>query len=469
MDSSASHTSSHHQLVRRLRDGFATGMTRDLDWRRHQLVSLQRMLSEHEDDFTQALHDDLGKSAAEARMTELSILSAEIDHISENLEAWTSPRRVSTPLFTKPATAEIIREPLGLVLVIAPWNYPIQLALSPLIGAIAAGNAVIVKPSEISSHSEAVLAELLPQYLDPQVFGVVTGGAEETQQLLTERFDHIFFTGNPTVGKVVMRAAAEHLTPVTLELGGKSPVFVDATTDLTVAARRLVWGKFLNVGQTCVAPDYVLVTPDARDALVEKLIKAIREFFGKDAEKSRDYGRIITERHFDRVVGLLNTGTIAYGGDHDRSARFIEPTIITDPELDSALMTEEIFGPLLPVVTVPDAAAAIAHINEREKPLALYVFSEDAETCAAFRDQTSSGGLAYGVPVLHLSVPDLPFGGVGNSGMGRYHGEESIATFSHERSVLRKPLQPDSMAAVYPPVGKFKSGLLKMLQPMKKS
>lgn len=464
----ASEASRFRPLVERLRAGFATGLTRDLDWRRDQLNALHQMLIEHEADLAGALAADLGKSPSEARMTELSITTAEIEHLAENLEAWFTPRRVSTPLFAKPATAEVIREPLGLVLVISPWNYPVQLTLAPLAGAIAAGNAVIVKPSEISTHTEEVLTELLPQYLDPQVFGLVTGGPDETGELLRERFDHIFFTGNPAVGRVVMRAAAEHLTPVTLELGGKSPAFVDATCDLTVAARRIAWGKFLNAGQTCVAPDHVLVTPEARDQLVENLGKAITEFYGKDPSRSGDFGRIITQRHFDRIAGMLDQGTIVHGGRTDRDDRYIAPTVITDPDPDSALMTEEIFGPILPVVTVADTEAALAHINEREKPLALYVFSDDSETCAAFRERTSSGGLTYGIPVLHLSVPDLPFGGVGNSGMGSYHGEASIRTFSHERSVMRKPAQPDSMAAVYPPVRKVKQGLLKILQPMRK-
>lgn len=468
MSSSASVPTAHRPLIDRLRAGFATGLTRDLDWRRDQLLSIQRMLTEHEGEFADALAADLGKSAAESRMTELSIVSTEIDHMSANLEAWTSPRRVPTPLFAKPATAEIIREPLGLVLVIAPWNYPVQLTLSPLVGAIAAGNAVVVKPSEISTNAERALAELLPQYLDPTVFGLVTGGVDVTGDLLTERFDHIFFTGSTAVGKVIMRAAAEHLTPVTLELGGKSPAFVDATCDLTAAARRLAWGKFLNAGQTCVAPDYVLVTPDARDTLVEKLGRAIREFYGKDPKNSRDYGRIIDERHFDRLTAMLASGTVAHGANHDRASRYIEPTVLTDPDPDSPLMTEEIFGPLLPVVTVPGVDAAIAHINAGEKPLAMYVFTEDPATATALTERTSSGGLAFGVPVLHLSVNDLPFGGVGHSGMGHYHGEASITTFSHERSVLRKPLQPDSMAAVYPPVGRIKAGLMKMLQPMRR-
>lgn len=460
--------SSYRPVVERLRATFDRGVTRDLGWRRDQLNALLRMLHEHESDFAGALAADLGKSPAEARMTELSISSAEIDHLLDNLDAWTAPRRVPTPLFAKPATAEVIREPLGLVLVISPWNYPVQLAITPVAGALAAGNAVICKPSEVSSHTEQVLAELMPQYLDPQAFAVVTGGPDETGDLLTERFDHILFTGNPTVGRIVLRAAAEHLTPVTLELGGKSPAFVDGTMDLTVTARRLAWGKFLNAGQTCVAPDHILVTPDARDRLVDELGRAIVDFFGKNPSRSADYGRIITERHFDRIVAMLDDGTIAHGGQHDRDERFIAPTIITDPPLDSTIMTEEIFGPLLPVVTVPNADAAIAHINAHEKPLALYVFSDDPEINRAFTERTSSGALVQGTPILHLSVPDLPFGGVGNSGMGRYHGEASIVTFSNERGVMRKPAQPDSMAAVYPPVKRVKSGLLKLLQPMRR-
>lgn len=455
-------------VVDRLRAGFATGRTRDLDYRRDQLRALIRMLREHESDIAAALASDLGKSPAEARMTELSYTAAEIGNLLDNMATWTSPRRISTPLFTKPSTAEVIRQPLGVVLVVAPWNYPVQLLVAPIAGAIAAGNAVVAKPSEVAGATETLLAELLPQYLDPELFAVVTGGPQESTDLLVERFDHIFYTGNAAVGRIILRAAAEHLTPVTLELGGRCPAFVDATADLAVVARRLAWGKFLNAGQTCVAPNHILVTPEARDELIDELGHALTEFFGKRPDQSRDFGRIINERHFDRIVRLLDGGAVVRGGDHDREERYIAPTVITDPDPDSDLMREEIFGPILPVQTVPDAAAAIAQINAGDKPLALYVFSEDDQTAATVTEQTSSGALVFGIPVLHLVVPDLPFGGVGESGMGNYHGEASIRTFSHERAVMHKPLKPDSMAAVYPPMRSVKGQLLKLLQPMRK-
>lgn len=454
--------------VARLRAGFDSGLTLPLDWRRNQLKGVQRFLAEHEDGLCAALQADLGKSAAEARFMELSVVSAEIDHVLDNLQFWTAPQKVSSPTFLAPAKAWIELQPKGVVLVITPWNYPIQLSLSPIVGALAAGNTVLLKPSEISVATQDYLVEHLPAYLDPDGFEIVTGGVQETSDLLTEKFDHIMFTGNAEVGRVVMRAAAENLTPVTLELGGKSPVFVDDTADLATAARRIVWGKFANCGQTCVAPDFVLATSAVHDQLVVELQKAITEFYGKDPRTSTDLGRLVSTKQWERVVSYLGDGDIVCGGDHDAAERYLAPTIMTEVDLDSALMTEEIFGPILPVVRVAGAEEAIGFINSRPHPLALYVFSSDKSVRDAFIKRTTSGSLSFGVPIAQLAVPELPFGGVGESGMGSYHGRFSMRTFSHQRAVFDKPLTPDTMKAVYPPFTAMKRTVMKTLAPLRK-
>jgi aldehyde dehydrogenase (NAD+) len=310
-----------------------------------------------------------------------------------------------------------------------------------MVGALASGNAVVAKPSELAPATSAALARLIPAYLDTDAVAVVEGGIPQTTALLAERFDHIFYTGNGTVGRIVMRAAAEHLTPVTLELGGKSPVFVDRGTDLDVVADRLARGKFLNAGQTCVAPDYVLTDPETAVALEAALVRAVEALYGTDPASSPEYGRIINERHFDRLCGLLGSGRVAIGGTSDRDAKYIAPTVLADVDPKSPVMQEEIFGPILPIVTVSGLDEAIDFINERDKPLALYVFSESEQTRARIAAETSSGGLGHGLPLAHLTVSDLPFGGVGESGMGSYHGRWSIETFSHRKAVLAKPLR----------------------------
>lgn len=317
---------------------------------------------------------------------------------------------------------------------------PLQLALAPLVGALAAGNTAVVKPSELAPATSAAIAELLPRYLGPGTVAVVEGAVPETTALLEQRFDHIFYTGNGAVGRVVMTAAAKHLTPVTLELGGKSPVVVEPGVDLAATAQRIVRGKFLNAGQTCVAPDYVLAIGDAAAELPAQLATAVHAAYGDDPAADPEYGRIVNERHFDRLTALLGSGRVVTGGDHDRAARYLAPTVLADVEVDAPVMREEIFGPILPIVAVPDLDAAIAFVNGRDKPLALYAFTESADTKRRLTAETSSGALAFGLPVSHLAVPELPFGGVGESGMGRYHGEYSIDTFSHTKAILDKPL-----------------------------
>ncbi|MEU8034419.1 aldehyde dehydrogenase family protein [Streptomyces sp. NPDC049099] len=428
-------------IVSRLRATFATGRTRPVEWRTGQLRRLRAMLTERGADLAAALHADLGKSSTEAHRTEIDFTVREIDHTLDHLADWLRPEPAPVPAHLgADARAWTQYDPLGVVLVIAPWNYPAQLLLAPMVGALASGNAVVAKPSELAPATSAALAELIPAYLDTDAVAVVEGGVPETTALLAERFDHIFYTGNGAVGRIVMRAAAEHLTPVTLELGGKSPVFVDRDADLDVVADRLARGKFLNAGQTCVAPDYVLTDPETAPVLEAALVRAVEALYGTDPAASPEYGRIVNERHFDRLSGLLDSGRIAVGGTSDRTAKYIAPTVLVDVDPKSPVMQEEIFGPILPVVTVSGLDEAIDFINDRDKPLALYVFTESEQTRARFAAETSSGGLGHGLPLAHLTVSDLPFGGVGESGMGSYHGRYSIETFSHRKAVLEKPL-----------------------------
>ncbi|MCX4912599.1 aldehyde dehydrogenase family protein [Streptomyces sp. NBC_00687] len=427
--------------VARLRATFRSGRTQPIAWRTEQLGRLRELLTAHGEELAAALHEDLGKSSAEAFRTEIDFTVREIDHTLEHLDGWLLPEPAPVPAHLgADATAWTRYDPLGVVLVIAPWNYPVQLLLTPVLGALAAGNAVVAKPSELAPATSTALARLLPQYLDTDAVAVVEGGIPETTALLAERFDQIFYTGNGTVGRIVMRAAAEHLTPVALELGGKSPAFVDRDTDLAVVADRLVRGKFLNAGQTCVAPDYVLTDPETARALEPRLAEAVTTLFGPEPKESAAFGRIVNERHFDRLTGLLGSGRTVTGGASDRAAKYIAPTVLADVDPKSPVMGEEIFGPILPVVTVADLDEAIGFINDRDKPLALYVFTESDTTRERIAAETSSGGLGFGLPLAHLTVSDLPFGGVGESGMGSYHGRYSIDTFSHRKAVLEKPL-----------------------------
>ncbi|MFD9442362.1 aldehyde dehydrogenase family protein [Streptomyces sp. NPDC060006] len=429
------------EVVGRLRATFNTGVTRPLDWRVSQLQRLRALLVENEQELLDALWADLRKNAAEAKMQEIDFTVADIDEALANLESWLEPRPVEVPAHFGPTTtAYTTYDPLGVVLVIAPWNFPLHLLIDPIIGALAAGNTVVAKPSEMSVHTSAVASRLLREYFDADVLTVVEGGAEETTALLAQRFDHIFYTGNGTVGRIVMAAAAKNLTPVTLELGGKSPVFVAPDADVDETAKRLVGAKFGNAGQQCIAPDYVLADPATAAALVPALRAAVDAQFGATPQTSAGFGRIINERHFDRLTALLDSGRAAVGGRHDRDDLFIAPTVLTEVDPASPIMQEEIFGPILAVVEVEDLDAAIAFINERDKPLALYAFTTSEATKARLANETSSGGVAWGQPVMQLLMPGLPFGGVGESGMGRYHGRYSLETFSHLKAVADVPL-----------------------------
>jgi aldehyde dehydrogenase (NAD+) len=427
------------ELVARLRATFRTGATRPVDWRTGQLRRMRTLLTEHGETFAAALHADLGKSPTEAYRTEIDFVIREIDHTLEHLDGWLRPEPAPVPAFLGDANAWTQYDPLGVVLVVAPWNYPLQLLLAPVAGALAAGNAVVAKPSELAPATSAAVARLLPRYLDADAVAVVEGGVPETTALLEQRFDHILYTGNGTVGRIVMAAAARHLTPVTLELGGKSPAFVDRGTDPDAVAARLAAGKFLNAGQTCVAPDYVLTDPGTARVLEGALARAVEGLYGPDAAASPEYGRIVNERHFDRLTALLASGRRVIGGEHDRATKYIAPTVLAEVSPDAPVMREEIFGPILPIVEVAGLDEAIAFINDRDKPLALYAFTESETTRERLAAETSSGGLGFGLPLAHLTVSDLPFGGVGESGMGSYHGRYSIETFSHRKAVLAGP------------------------------
>lgn len=422
-----------------LRRYFEAGNTRPLEWRRRQLEALARMGAARETEIFAALKEDLGKSAFESFASEVSFVRHGADYARKHLRRWMRPRRVPIDLPNMPGRARIIPEPLGVALIISPWNYPYHLALAPLVGALAGGNCAVLKPSEMTPATSALLARIVPEFLDPQAVRVVEGDAEVAQALLAQRFDHVFFTGSTRVGEKVMTAASRHLTPVTLELGGKSPVILSQSADIDVAARRVAWGKCLNAGQTCIAPDYVLAERGTAAPFIAAVKQQVQRFLGEDPQESPDYTRIVNTHHFDRLTGLLSDTEIVYGGQCDRDDLYIAPTIITNPPADAPIMSEEIFGPILPVIEVDDIDAALGFITSRPKPLALYLFSTDR----AERDRvivgTTSGGVVINDVVMHVTPPALPFGGVGASGMGRYHGRASFDTFSHLKPVLSKP------------------------------
>ncbi|APX33746.1 aldehyde dehydrogenase [Brachybacterium sp. P6-10-X1] len=451
--------------VAALRASFDAGTTREVSARLAQLEALRTGLRHERRRLTRALAQDLGKNGTEAAITEIGVVTQEIAHVRRHLRSWLRPSSLSLGAVLAPSSGEVRREPLGLTLIIAPWNYPLNLTLTPLVSAIAGGNTVIVKPSEVAPATSAALAHLLRTWLDPAWVRVVEGAVEETTVLLQQRFDLIFYTGNAAVGRIVARAAAEHLTPTVLELGGKSPVFVDDGVDLAVAARRIVWGKFTNTGQTCVAPDYLMATPDTLEKLVPHLRRATRAMYGRDPRRSRDYGRMVDLKHFDRVRGLIDDERAVLGGtgEADRAERYLPPTIMADVDWDDPVMAEEIFGPVLPLLAVGGPDEAIARIREREKPLTAYVFTGKTAIEERFATETSSGSLAVGMTLAHVGVPTLPFGGVGESGNGAYHGRAGVQTFTHAKPIARKPLTPDTLRIVYPPYTRAKRALLKRL------
>ena len=448
------------QIVQQSRQAFDSGITRPLAWRKAQLETMITMLEKHQDELSTALKVDLGRGVEEAWLYDIGFTITEVKLMLKNLKKWTAPRKVPTPMVTKPASSMRVPQPLGVVCVIAPWNYPVQLLLIPAAGAIAAGNAVVMKPSEVSSETSRVLAKIVPQYFTDKAVAIVEGGVQETTELLKQKFDHIFYTGNGAVGRVVMRAAAENLTPVTLELGGKSPTIVDASANIAVAARRIAWAKYVNAGQTCVAPDYVLAHKSIANELVEAIRASITEFYGAEPHASKDYSRVISSKHFSRLTSLISSGKVAIGGQSEQAERYIAPTVLVDVDQNSAVMQEEIFGPILPVLEVGSIDEAIGFVNSRPHPLALYVFAQNNSVNEKVVAETTSGGVTVNGTIMHMTGPYLPFGGVGESGMGAYHGQSGVDVFQHLKPVLKRSTMLDAPLA-YPPYTKRKFSILK--------
>ncbi|XP_068725060.1 aldehyde dehydrogenase, dimeric NADP-preferring-like [Montipora capricornis] len=443
------------EAYKKIKDAFKSGKTRDVEFRRRQLRKLLMLMEENEDEICEALAKDMRKPRMEALLAEYLLVKNDIADALNHLSEWVAPENPEVAIINKMDAVFAIREPLGLALIIGAWNYPIQLTIMPLTGAIAAGNCTIIKPSEISGASAELLEKLIPQYLDEECVAVINGGKEETQCLLNNyKFDKIFYTGGCAVGKLVMQAAAKNLTRVTLELGGKSPCYIDEDSDLEIAAKRISWGKFNNSGQTCVAPDYILCHPNIQPKFISHIKETLFDFYGEDPKESADYARIVNERHFKRLKGLLDgeNGKCAIGGETDASENYIAPTILTSVKPTDPIMEDEIFGPLLPIIDVDSLEEAIDFINAREKPLALYIFSNDQSKIQKMMNSTSSGGFVANDTVVHVGVTALPFGGVGNSGMGCYHGKHSFDIFSHKKGCLVKKQNLESLNSLrYPP------------------
>ena len=432
------------------RQYFQSGATRPLAFRRMQLEKLSAALDRHEAPLLAALAADLRKSAYQAYATELGVVQAEIRTALKHLTRWATRLRCRTPWLVAPARGWVQPEPFGLVLIIGPWNYPLNLLLAPLVSAIAAGNCAVLKPSELAPHTASALTALMRETFAAEFVSVVHGGADVAAGLLRERFDKIFFTGSTRVGRAVLAGAAPHLTPVTLELGGKCPAIVCADAPVELAARRIAWGKFLNAGQTCVAPDFVLVPRGVRERFVAALIKSLREFYGEDARRSTDYGRIVNERHFARLVNYLRDGKVVHGGAHNAQTLFIAPTILTDVLAESPVMQEEIFGPILPVMEFEKLEDALTLLRGKPAPLALYVFTGQRLTETRVLAEVRSGGVCVNDVISHMIGTNLPFGGLGESGFGAYHGRSGFEAFSHQRSILRRGTWLD-LPFRYPP------------------
>jgi len=447
--------------IQKQRDFFATHKTKDISFRLEMLRKLKTALDDYEEKLTQALDNDLKKSPFESYMTDIGMTKKELNFHLRHLKSWAKPRRVKTSILHFIASSFIYPEPYGVVLIVAPWNYPLYLLFAPFIGAISGGNCIVLKPSNHSPHTSAVMDEMIAKTFDPEYITLFQGGREVNQALWKERFDYILFTGNPQLGKIVMEAASKHLTPVTLELGGKCPCIVDREAKMDYAARRIAWGKFLNAGQTCNAPDYLLVDRAVKKELIEGLIKYIKIFFGENPEQSPDFPRIVDDSHFERLCALMGSGWIIFGGKTNKKTRYIAPTILDKINPGDPIMEEEIFGPLLPVLEYETLEEAISFVNSRPKPLALYFFSENKEKQKIILKQTSFGGGCINDTIVYIASQHLPFGGVGFSGMGAYHGRASFDTFTHKKSILKKSNLLD-IKLRYPPYrGKIK--LLKKL------
>ncbi|KAJ6820945.1 aldehyde dehydrogenase family 3 member H1-like [Iris pallida] len=454
-------------MVEELRGSFSTGKTRGYEWRAKQLKAIERMINEKEEDIVEALRSDLSKPHFESFLHEVSMAKSSCQFALKNLKQWMKPEKVSSSLSTYPSSASIVPEPFGVVLIISAWNYPFLLSLDPVIGAIAAGNTVVLKPSEISPATASLFTRILPDYVDTSCVRIVEGAVPETTALLEQRWDKIFYTGNGKVGRIVMAAAAKHLTPVVLELGGKSPVVVDSDIDLKVSTRRIVVGKWgSNNGQACIAPDYIITTKSFAAKLVDALKSTLEEFYGKDPLETEDLSRIVNSNHFTRLANLLDddkvSGKIVYGGNLDEKRLKIAPTLLLDVPENSRIMKEEIFGPLLPIITVDKIEDSFALINSRTKPLAAYLFTKKKNLQKMFVETVSCGGMLINDTTLHLANPYLPFGGVGESGTGSYHGKFSFDAFSHKKSVLSRGFGGE-VSARYPPYTPWKQNLLRAL------
>eukprot|EP00262_Sarcandra_glabra_P002053 TRINITY_DN122_c0_g2_i1.p1 TRINITY_DN122_c0_g2~~TRINITY_DN122_c0_g2_i1.p1 ORF type:complete len:514 (-),score=85.21 TRINITY_DN122_c0_g2_i1:42-1526(-) len=454
-------------LVSELQTCFRSGKTKTYEWRASQIHQILKFVDEHQREILDALSSDLSKPEIEALISEIYLIKASCQLVLKELKRWMKPEKAKTSLTTFPSSAEIISEPLGVVLVISAWNYPFLLSLEPVIGAIAAGNAVVLKPSEISPATSSLFARLSTNHLDTSAIRVVEGAVPETTALLDQKWDKIFYTGNGRVGRIVMAAAAKHLTPVILELGGKSPAVVDSNIDLDVAAKRLVVGKWgSNNGQACIAPDYIITPKSFAPTLIGALKCTLEKFYGKDPSESKDLSRIVNSNHFARLTRLLDDdkvfGKVVHGGQRDEKRLFIAPTILLDAPLDSLIMNEEIFGPLLPVITVDNVEDSFNIINSKSKPLAAYLFTKDKKLEKEFVRNVSSGGMLINDAIIHVTLTSLPFGGVGESGMGNYHGKFSFDAFSHQKAVLYRSFSGEASAR-YPPYTPKKQRLLKAL------
>ena len=437
---------------------FNTHKTKNLKFRKQQLKLLSKNIKNHENELLDALYKDLGKSKVEAYATEIGMLLKCIKLMRKELKNWSKTKQTDTPLYLFPTKSYIKKEPYGTVLIIGPFNYPVQLVFEPLIGAIAAGNTAIVKPSELTPHGAIVIKDIIEDTFDEAYVSVVEGGIEETQTLLSLPFDYMFFTGSEKVGKIVYEAAARKLIPVTLELGGKSPVIVDDTANIKVASERISFGKFTNAGQTCVAPDYILVQRKVKNDLIKALKKTITEFYGENIEKSPDFGRIVNQKHFNRLNDLIqiHKDNVVFGGNSSKEDLYIEPTLLDNITNDNKIMKEEIFGPILPIITYDNFDEVLEIIQSKSKPLSLYLFSEDENMTHRVVEELSFGGGAINDTLMHLANPNLPFGGVGSSGIGQYHGKYSFDTFSHMKSYTFKSTRLESSLFFPPYKGKFK-------------
>lgn len=453
----------YKELIEAQRRFFLTGATLPVAFRIEQLKKLKSLIIKHQNDITHALKQDLHKAPEESILSEIVVVNKEIDYIIKNLKSWVRPEKVGSPfpLFF-PGRSKIQYDPYGTVLIIGPWNYPFLLMMSPLVGAMCAGNCVILKPSEITQYTQDVIQKLINDNFPSDYLKVITADPAQMPELLQEKFDYIFFTGSTHIGRIIMSAAAQHLTPVTLELGNKSPCIVDSSADLDFAARRIVWGKFLNAGQTCIAPDYLFVHHTCKQTLIEKLTKTIANFYGNDPEKSPGYGRIINKHHFDRLRELMRDGRILYGGQANENDLYIAPTLIDDVQWNQSIMQEEIFGPLLPIITFDSIEEVITTINSKPEPLALYLFAHNKQMEDTILHRVSFGGSCVNDCLLQIANYHLPFGGVGTSGIGSYHGIYSFKTFSHPKSIFKK-LGSFDLKLEYPPFTKQKFFWLKKL------